>query len=95
MPTDPSNSAPAAGASPSEVARKPRTLVLCFDGTTNEYSKNVTNVIKLYSLLRKDRVEDQLCYYQVSAPFYSFQHSYVLVDRSRNVFRAGCRQTRL
>jgi uncharacterized protein (DUF2235 family) len=91
MSTDPSNSAPAPAASPVAVASKPRTLVLCFDGTTNEYNNNITNVIKLYSLLRKDKVEEQLCYYQVSAPVYSSQHSYVLVDGSRNVFRAGCR----
>ena len=91
MPTGPSNSAPAPGATPNVVTRKPRTLVLCFDGTANEYGNNVTNVIKLYSLLRKDRVEDQLCYYQVSAMFYSFQHSYVFVGGSRDVLRAGCR----
>ena len=74
MPTIPSNSIPAPVAAPSVVARKPRTLVLCFDGTTNDYDNKVTNVIKLYSILRKDRVEEQLCYYQVSAQFYSFQH---------------------
>jgi uncharacterized protein (DUF2235 family) len=91
MSTGPFNSTPAPDASPSGVARKPRTLVLCFDGTSNEYGKNVTNVIKLYSLLRKDRVEEQLCYYQVSAPFCSFQHSYVFVGGNRNVLRAGCR----
>jgi uncharacterized protein (DUF2235 family) len=82
---------PAPNATPSEVTRKPRTLVLCFDGTSNEYGNKVTNVIKLYSLLRKDKVEEQLCYYQVSAPFYSFQHSYVFVGGNRNVLCARCR----
>ena len=72
MPTDPSSSTPALDATPSGATRKPRTLVLCFDGTSNEYGNKVTNVIKLYSLLKKDKVEEQLCYYQVSAPFYSF-----------------------
>jgi uncharacterized protein (DUF2235 family) len=91
MPTGPSNSTPAPDATPSRVTRQPRTLVLCFDGTSNEYGKNVTNVIKLYSLLRKDRAEEQLCYYQVSATFYSFQHSYVFVGGIRNVLRTGCR----
>ncbi|KAI0271808.1 hypothetical protein BGY98DRAFT_1091085 [Russula aff. rugulosa BPL654] len=62
MPTGPSNSTPAP-ATYSET-RKPRTLVLCFDGTTNTYGNNNTNVVKLYSLLKKDKVEDQLCYYQ-------------------------------
>jgi uncharacterized protein (DUF2235 family) len=44
--------------------------VLCFDGTSNEYGNNVTNVIKLYSLLRKDRAEEQLCYYQAGVGTY-------------------------
>ncbi|KAI0262681.1 hypothetical protein BGY98DRAFT_928937 [Russula aff. rugulosa BPL654] len=69
MSTGPSNSSPAPDATPS-VTRKPRagTLVLCFDGTLNEYGNNVTNEIKLYSLLRKDKVEEQLCYCQVTLP---------------------------
>jgi uncharacterized protein (DUF2235 family) len=71
MPTGPSNSTPAPPATYSKT-RKPRTLVLCFDGTANTYGNNNTNVVKLYSLLKKDKVEDQLCYYQVSAPFSCF-----------------------
>ena len=64
----------------------PRTLVLCFDGTSNQYDGDVstarpthfsahthstrpqnTNVVKFYSLLKKDITEQQLCYYQASA----------------------------
>ncbi|KAH9028348.1 hypothetical protein EDB85DRAFT_1970652 [Lactarius pseudohatsudake] len=44
--------------------RRPRTLVLCFDGTANEFSKRNTNVVKLYSILKKDSPKSQLCYYQ-------------------------------
>ncbi|KAI0250935.1 hypothetical protein BJV78DRAFT_1275572 [Lactifluus subvellereus] len=44
--------------------RKPRTLVLCFDGTANEFNHCNTNVVKLYSILKKDRPDLQLCYYQ-------------------------------
>ncbi|KAI9465062.1 hypothetical protein BJY52DRAFT_1209897 [Lactarius psammicola] len=44
--------------------RKPRTLVLCFDGTSNEFSERNTNVVKLYSILKKDNPKSQLCYYQ-------------------------------
>jgi uncharacterized protein (DUF2235 family) len=64
--------------------RKPRTLVLCFDGTANEFGERVsqlsiaaldvaylvdviiqnTNVVKLYSILKKDDPKSQLCYYQ-------------------------------
>ncbi|KAH9059128.1 hypothetical protein EDB87DRAFT_1791652 [Lactarius vividus] len=53
-----------------EISRKPRTLVLCFDGTTNEFDGTNTNVVKLYSLLRKDKSEDQLCYYQAGIGTY-------------------------
>lgn len=44
--------------------RKPRTLVLCFDGTSNEYDEDNTNVVKLFALLKKDATDEQLCYYQ-------------------------------
>jgi hypothetical protein len=70
-----------------DVYRKPRTLVLCFDGTSNEFSERVgqlsiaaldvaylvdvttqnTNVVKLYSILKKDDPKSQLCYYQARA----------------------------
>jgi hypothetical protein len=85
MPTGRSNSITAAN-------RTPRTLVLCFDGTSESYDPNVTNVVKLYSLLRKDKVEDQLCYYQVSAPFYCLRCSYIPVGGNRNILRAGRRK---
>ncbi|CAE6482239.1 unnamed protein product [Rhizoctonia solani] len=43
---------------------KPRTLVLCFDGTTNVYDDTNTNVVKLFSLLKRDDQEEQMVYYQ-------------------------------
>ncbi|CAE6434278.1 unnamed protein product [Rhizoctonia solani] len=43
---------------------KPRTLVLCFDGTTNVYDDTNTNVVKLFSLLKRDKREEQMVYYQ-------------------------------
>ncbi|KAI0333677.1 hypothetical protein GY45DRAFT_1244065 [Cubamyces sp. BRFM 1775] len=44
---------------------KPRTLILCFDGTAEQYDGDNTNVVKFYSLLKKDDDNDeQLCYYQ-------------------------------
>jgi hypothetical protein len=48
---------------------KPRTLVLCFDGTSNEYDADNTNVVKLFALLKKD-YDDQLCYYQAGVGTY-------------------------
>ncbi|KAH8987398.1 hypothetical protein EDB86DRAFT_2832355 [Lactarius hatsudake] len=52
------------------MSRKPRTLVLCFDGTTNEFDDANTNVVKLYSTLRKDKVEEQVTYYQAGIGTY-------------------------
>ena len=77
--------------------RKPRTHVLCFDGTANEFSHKVslsiaaldiaylvdvivqnTNVVKLYSILKKDDPKSQLCYYQARCLF----DSYVRVSKT-------------
>ncbi|KAI0699326.1 hypothetical protein C8T65DRAFT_659921 [Cerioporus squamosus] len=45
--------------------RTPRTLILCFDGTSNQFDGDNTNVVKFYSLLKKDDdFDQQLCYYQ-------------------------------
>ncbi|CDO77136.1 hypothetical protein BN946_scf184657.g11 [Trametes cinnabarina] len=45
--------------------RQPRTLILCFDGTAEQYDGQNTNVVKFYSLLKKDDdAAQQLCYYQ-------------------------------
>lgn len=44
--------------------RKSRTLVLCFDGTQGQYDEDNTNVVRFFSLLRKDNCDEQLCYYQ-------------------------------
>lgn len=41
-----------------------RTLVLCFDGTTNIYDFDNTNIIKFFDLLRKDDPDRQMVYYQ-------------------------------
>jgi len=41
-----------------------RTLVLCFDGTTEQYSGSDTNPVKFFALLKKDDFREQLCYYQ-------------------------------
>lgn len=41
-----------------------RTLVCCFDCTAGEYDSDNTNVVKFFDLLKKDKPEEQLCYYQ-------------------------------
>ncbi|TFK71280.1 hypothetical protein BDN72DRAFT_469478 [Pluteus cervinus] len=47
-----------------ELTRACRTLILCFDGTTNEYDSENTNVVKFFSMLKKDDFTKQLTYYQ-------------------------------
>ena len=86
VPTDDSKST----SSSDNATQKPRRLVLCFDGTKDKFDNDVTNVIKLYSILAKDKVEDQLCYYQVSAPHFTVSNaSYVFVGRNRDILFAG------
>ncbi|KAI9444642.1 hypothetical protein H4582DRAFT_2094510 [Lactarius indigo] len=51
--------------------RRPRTLILCFDGTSDQYDKDSTNVVKLYSLFNKDHTDQQLCYYQAGVGTYT------------------------
>lgn len=41
-----------------------RTLVLCFDGTADKFDGDNTNIVKLFSLLRKDDRNQQMVYYQ-------------------------------
>lgn len=40
-----------------------RNIVLCFDGTNNQYAATNTNVVKLYAMLDRT-ADDQLAYYQ-------------------------------
>ncbi|CDO73378.1 hypothetical protein BN946_scf185013.g12 [Trametes cinnabarina] len=42
----------------------PRTLVLCFDGTGDQFDSDTSNVIKLFSMLKKDDRREQMVYYQ-------------------------------
>ncbi|KAG8684382.1 hypothetical protein FRC11_012185 [Ceratobasidium sp. 423] len=48
-----------------------RTLVLCFDGTSNHFSDKNTNVVKLMELLKKDDPSVQMVYYQTGVGTYS------------------------
>ncbi|KAJ3524701.1 hypothetical protein NM688_g8517 [Phlebia brevispora] len=66
----------------SATGQRSRTLILCFDGTASQYDGDNTNVVKFYSLLKKDNTDEQLCYYQpgvgtyiepgVVSPFFSW-----------------------
>ncbi|CAE6511368.1 unnamed protein product [Rhizoctonia solani] len=48
-----------------------RTLVLCFDGTSNHFSTQNTNVVKFFELLKKDNPEQQMVYYQTGVGTYT------------------------
>ncbi|KAF8527523.1 hypothetical protein BU17DRAFT_39727 [Hysterangium stoloniferum] len=50
---------------------KPRTLIVCFDGTMGHYDATNTNVVKLFSLLKKDNKDEQLVYYQTGIGTYA------------------------
>ncbi|QRV98490.1 choline transport protein [Ceratobasidium sp. AG-Ba] len=54
-------------------ARAPpaRSLVLCFDGTSNHFSNTNTNVVKFMELLKKEDPERQLVYYQTGVGTYA------------------------
>nr|GAT48387.1 predicted protein [Mycena chlorophos] len=56
---------PATPAPPTATAT-PRTLVLVFDGTADEYNAYNTNAVRLFGLLKKDDFRQQLCYYQAT-----------------------------
>jgi len=54
----------------STIIPKPRVLVLCFDGTSNQYSSDNTNVVQFYSLLNKEHTAEQITYYQAGIGTY-------------------------
>lgn len=42
-----------------------RTLVLCFDGTGDQFDEDNSNIVNLCSLLKRDDRSQQMVYYQV------------------------------
>ncbi|QRW23944.1 hypothetical protein RhiXN_10268 [Rhizoctonia solani] len=48
-----------------------RSLVLCFDGTSNQFSNRNTNVVKIFELLKKDDPDRQMVYYQTGVGTYT------------------------
>ncbi|KAL1749316.1 hypothetical protein HDZ31DRAFT_27923 [Schizophyllum fasciatum] len=51
-----------------------RCLILCFDGTGNQFDDDNSNVVNFVSLLKKDRPEKQLVYYQAGIGSYNMEH---------------------
>ncbi|KDQ53573.1 hypothetical protein JAAARDRAFT_61279 [Jaapia argillacea MUCL 33604] len=49
---------------PKDEERHGRTLVLCFDGTGDQFDESNSNIVELVAMLRKDDRHKQLVYYQ-------------------------------
>ncbi|KAJ1303756.1 hypothetical protein OPQ81_008180 [Rhizoctonia solani] len=49
---------------PPENPKRSRTLVLCFDGTGDEYDQDNSNIVQFIHLLSKDNPDTQMVYYQ-------------------------------
>ncbi|KAF5372317.1 hypothetical protein D9615_009242 [Tricholomella constricta] len=52
-----------------------RTLILCFDGTGDQFDADVwlqnSNIVELFAMLKKDDREQQMCYYQAGIGTYT------------------------
>ncbi|KAG7100167.1 hypothetical protein E1B28_001947 [Marasmius oreades] len=48
-----------------------RTLVLCFDGTGDQFDDDNSNVVNFFSMLKKDSPQQQLVYYQAGIGTYT------------------------
>ncbi|KAG6840745.1 hypothetical protein C0991_004654 [Blastosporella zonata] len=48
-----------------------RTLVLCFDGTGDQFDEDNSNIVNFFSMLKKDDPKDQLVYYQAGIGTYT------------------------
>ncbi len=46
--------------------RTGKTLILCFDGTGDQFDGDNSNVVQLVSMLKKDDKTKQMVYYQVA-----------------------------
>ncbi|KAK7695136.1 hypothetical protein QCA50_002326 [Cerrena zonata] len=51
--------------------RPARTLVLCFDGTGDQFDADNSNVVLFFSMLKKDDRREQLVYYQAGIGTYT------------------------
>ncbi|KAF4571711.1 hypothetical protein EYR40_008228 [Pleurotus pulmonarius] len=48
-----------------------RTLVLCFDGTGDQFDEDNSNIVQLFTLLKKDNRDVQMVYYQAGIGTYT------------------------
>ncbi|TFK27903.1 WD40 repeat-like protein [Coprinopsis marcescibilis] len=54
--------------------KKGRNLIICIDGTANQFGNQNTNVIELYNLLLKDPEDEQLTWYNSGIGTYAEPH---------------------
>lgn len=64
--------------------RKPRTLVLCFDGTNDVFDDTSTNIIRLFAALEKGKPSEQIVYYQPGIGECGFRWNFGLVKKCLN-----------
>ncbi|KAF9002750.1 hypothetical protein BDQ17DRAFT_1390688 [Cyathus striatus] len=50
---------------------KHRTLILCFDGTGDQFDEDNSNIVNFFSMLKKDDSKQQLVYYQAGIGTYT------------------------
>ncbi|KAF8993795.1 hypothetical protein BDQ17DRAFT_1431501 [Cyathus striatus] len=55
---------------PADIYRR-RTLILCFDGTGDQFDSDNSNIVEFFSMLKKDDSDKQMCYYQAGIGTYT------------------------
>ncbi|KIM62348.1 hypothetical protein SCLCIDRAFT_1215226 [Scleroderma citrinum Foug A] len=53
------------------ATHKDRTLVLCFDGTGDQFDADNSNIVQFFSMLKKDDPSQQMVYYQAGIGTYT------------------------
>jgi len=48
-----------------------RTIILCFDGTGDQFDEDNSNIVQFFSMLRKDNKSEQMVYYQAGIGTYT------------------------
>lgn len=56
-------------------ARAGRMLVVCFDGTGDQFDSDNSNIVQLMTMLKKDDKTKQMVYYQVRISFLRYPRS--------------------
>ncbi|KAI0299806.1 hypothetical protein BC826DRAFT_993448 [Russula brevipes] len=76
LPSDMAQTPPSVGPGAYDVSVIPpshnaRTLVLCFDGTGDQFDADNSNIVQLFSMLKKDDKSQQMVYYQAGIGTYT------------------------